>query len=74
MICGMLCVLQHGWHVVCCVCCRLSELGSGTMLQMMLIDNLIHSDLHPVSTQQHEQPQYKIYTVYCLVQGYELHA
>ncbi len=27
--------------------CRLSELGSGTMLQMMLVDNLIHSDLHP---------------------------
>ncbi|GIL43854.1 hypothetical protein Vafri_1448 [Volvox africanus] len=26
---------------------RLSELGSGTMLQMMLVDNLIHSDLHP---------------------------
>ncbi|WIA28428.1 hypothetical protein OEZ86_010973 [Tetradesmus obliquus] len=26
---------------------RLAELGSGTMLQMMLVDNLIHSDLHP---------------------------
>jgi len=26
---------------------RLSVLGSGTMLQMMLVDNLIHSDLHP---------------------------
>ncbi|KAF5834796.1 ABC1 family-domain-containing protein [Dunaliella salina] len=26
---------------------RLSVIGSGTMLQMMLLDNLIHSDLHP---------------------------
>ncbi|GAX81695.1 hypothetical protein CEUSTIGMA_g9123.t1 [Chlamydomonas eustigma] len=26
---------------------RLSELGSELMLQMMLVDNLIHSDLHP---------------------------
>lgn len=26
---------------------RLAALGSGTMLQMMLVDNLIHSDLHP---------------------------
>ncbi len=26
---------------------RLSEMGSGLMLQMMLVDNLIHSDLHP---------------------------
>jgi hypothetical protein len=25
----------------------LAELGSGAMLQMMLVDNLIHSDLHP---------------------------
>ena len=27
--------------------CRLAQLGSQTMLQMMLVDNLIHSDLHP---------------------------
>jgi aarF domain-containing kinase len=27
--------------------CRLAKLGSQTMLQMMLVDNLIHSDLHP---------------------------
>ncbi len=26
---------------------RLAELGSQTMLQMLLVDNLIHSDLHP---------------------------
>ncbi len=26
---------------------RLAQLGSQTMLQMMLVDNLIHSDLHP---------------------------
>jgi predicted unusual protein kinase regulating ubiquinone biosynthesis (AarF/ABC1/UbiB family) len=26
---------------------RLAELGSGAMLQMMLLDNLVHSDLHP---------------------------
>lgn len=26
---------------------RLAELGCGAMLQMMLVDNLIHSDLHP---------------------------
>lgn len=26
---------------------RLAELGSQAMLKMMLIDNLIHSDLHP---------------------------
>ena len=26
---------------------RLAELGSGTVLQMMLVDSLVHSDLHP---------------------------
>jgi len=26
---------------------KLSDIGAGTMLQMMLMDNLIHSDLHP---------------------------
>jgi predicted unusual protein kinase regulating ubiquinone biosynthesis (AarF/ABC1/UbiB family) len=26
---------------------RLAQLGNQTMLQMMLVDNLIHSDLHP---------------------------
>ena len=26
---------------------RLAELGSGAMLQMMLVDNWVHSDLHP---------------------------
>ncbi len=26
---------------------QLASIGSGTMLQMMLVDNLIHSDLHP---------------------------
>lgn len=37
-----------GWlRAVHCALCRLSALGSGTMLQMMLVDNLIHSDLHP---------------------------
>lgn len=39
------CFLGYKRDVACVR--RLAQLGNQTMLQMMLVDNLIHSDLHP---------------------------